>query len=206
MNNSGSLAIGGGTTVFFVSRHDIAECGLWCPRCKTMVCKKADYGLVRRAYVNGVENEVVKCTGKMVFDEGERECPLWLTASPDTEHGDHLREDGTVDVVGDRDPPEFYQFRRVTAAQALQEAHGMDVAPGTENGEVVINPKTRLPVIFGDKYEVLTGAELAKALHEAAGLKTALPEGAPPARALPEPPPKPDDPDATPPHPAPVVA
>jgi hypothetical protein len=205
-----TATMGGATNVYFVSRHDIAECGLWCPRCKTMVCKRGDYSLVRRTYINGTENEVVKCTGVMLFGSQELACPLWLAASPDTEHGDHLKEDGTVDIVGDRDPPEFYQFRRVTKAQALQEELGMDVAPGAENGDIVINPKTKLPVAYGEKYsEVLVGNELAAAIHAAAGLKTVLPPGAPPASAPPEeppPPPKPIDPDATPPHPAPVIA
>ena len=115
--------------LFFVSRHEIAECGLTCPKCKTLVADRGDFSKVERSMVNGEENELIKCFGiiRSPDDDEGIPCPLWLVASPDTEHGDHLNDAGEVDSTSDC-PPEFYRFKRISARQALAEKYGVDIS------------------------------------------------------------------------------
>ena len=119
--------------IYPVSRHDLAECGLICPMCKAEVAKRADFSRVCRAMIGGIENEVIKCPGIRPSDD--EPCPLWLAASPDTEHGDHLNDDGTIDSTGAGDTPEFFRFVRISAEKALQEKYGLDITANKQNDE-----------------------------------------------------------------------
>jgi len=89
----------------FVSRHDIAECGLKCPRCEELSARRGDFRRVRRTRLG----EAVECP----------QCGQILIASPDTEHGDDL-------VEYDKDL--FHRFVRVSAKQALRDELGDDIA------------------------------------------------------------------------------
>ena len=159
----------GANDIIFVSRHDIAECGITCPMCQTLVADRGDFSGVRRMLINGQENEVVRCTGTRIVElEKEVPCRFWLAASPDTEHGDHLGADGQVVTDGSADEPDFYRFKRITADQALREKWGMDVAPIVdEESGMRINPQTFTPVGAGKKNDVLAGEELLNAIREA---------------------------------------
>ena len=120
--------------VYFVSRQDIAECGLKCEKCGTDVAERGDFSRVTRSIVDGQENEVLKCQGLLELQDGQkpRQCPAWLAASPNTEHGDDLIEG---------DPPEFYKFSRISQAQALREKYGMEIS--TEDESLMADPKAR---------------------------------------------------------------
>ncbi len=158
----------GESDLMFVSRHDLAECGLTCPLCQTLAAERGDFSGVRRMLVNGQENEVVRCPGnRIVEDDRLVPCQAWLVASPDTEHGDHLDNDGKVSTTGDHDEPEFYRFKRITADQALREKWGLDVAPIMDEAGMRIDPRTLMPVKTGTKHDVLAGEELLNALREA---------------------------------------
>lgn len=165
----GEAGTHGLSNLMFVSRHDIAECGLTCPLCQTMVADRGDFTNVRRMLVNGQENEVIHCPGnRIVEDDRVVPCDAWLVASPDTEHGDHLDNDGKVVTTGENDDPDFYRFKRITADQALREKWGLDVAPliDGETG-MRIDPQTMTPVKSGTKNDVLAGDELLNALRQA---------------------------------------
>jgi hypothetical protein len=120
--------------VCYVARQDIAESGLKCPRCQTEAARRADFSQVVRVFINGQENEVIKCRGSIPLPSGrDVDCPAWLAASPNTEHGDELLV-GDVDEAGKYtpdptavDPPEFYRFTRITMQQAMREQYGSDV-------------------------------------------------------------------------------
>ncbi len=155
----------GHSVLMFVSRHDIAESGLSCPRCQTIVAERGDFTGVRRALVNGVENEVIKCPGRVVVDDQEMPCPEWLAASPDTEHGDHLGPDGKVSSDPMHDEPEFLRFKRITPEQALKEKYGMDVIPNDDGSGMEIAPATIVPIEKTNKHDVLAGEELLKAIQ-----------------------------------------
>ena len=124
--------------VYMVPRQEIAECGLKCPKCQTEAVPRADFSKIVRVFIDGQENEVVKCPGIWETAEGRQvSCPAWLAASPNTEHGDDLIEG---------DPLSFYQFTRITQQQALKEKYGkLDIlvhavafAPATElRGEFI---------------------------------------------------------------------
>lgn len=115
------------------SRHDIAESGLRCPLCGSLVAPAGDYSGVRRCWVDGHLHEVVKCQGKKTYaDRGEMQCKALLVAHPDTEHGDHLADrrqeeiDGVrVDIGGLH--PEWRVFRRRSAAAIVRERLGDDI-------------------------------------------------------------------------------
>ncbi len=161
----------GNQDILFVSRHDIAECGLVCPRCKANVVERGDFTAVRRTIINGTENEVVKCTGTFFVDELEHPCGLWLAASPDTEHGDHLNDDGTVNATGSNDTPDFWKFKRISPEQALREKYGADVVTSTTGMEIDPSLHTPIPAEpappAGQKHNVLMGEELQVAIREA---------------------------------------
>jgi hypothetical protein len=114
--------------VHFVSRHELAECDLVCPSCGCMVASRGDFSRVERTEIDGHANEVLRCPGFVGDPADRRPCGLILAASPDTEHGDHLRDDGTVDAQGETEPPEFYLFKRVDPARVLREKYGLDVS------------------------------------------------------------------------------
>jgi len=120
--------------VYFVPRQEIAECGLACPKCSHEVAQCGDFTEVVRAIVDGQENEVIKCRGLIDVGDGRKPvpCPAWLAAAPNTEHGDDLIEG---------DPPEFYQFTRITQAQALREKYGIEISQGIDS--LVADPKQR---------------------------------------------------------------
>lgn len=118
----------GYSDVIFVSRHDIAEGGLTCPACRSSVAAHGDFTNVRRALVNGRENEVIRCTGKMADPvRGERDCGMWLVASPTTEHGDHLDKTTGEVITHGAFPAEMFRFKRVSAREVLAQQWGMDV-------------------------------------------------------------------------------
>ncbi len=191
----------GNQDVIFVSRHDIAECGMVCPRCKTAVADRGDFTAVRRTIINGTENEVIKCTGVITVDDMEHPCGLWLAASPDTEHGDHLNDDGTVNATGSNDTPEFWRFKRISPEQAMREKYGADVVIGATGVE--IDSTLHVPIAepiapAGHKHDVLMGEELQRAIQQALVVEhTKIPA----AEIIPPPPPReepPRDHDATP--------
>lgn len=122
--------------VAYVPRQEIAESGLGCPKCKTEAASRGDFSRVQRCFINGQENEVIKCQGVIAVDTGEGfvPCPVWLAASPNTEHGDELIEG---------DPVEFYRFTRIALQQALKEKYGMDVSMLPGDGGLMVDPKER---------------------------------------------------------------
>ncbi len=153
----------------FVSRHDIAESGLQCPLCRKEAVERGDFSKVYKAIVDGHENEVVQCPNRRTVEEGrEVDCAAWLIASPTTEHGDHLDDEGNVCSDGAMDRPEFFRFKRITAAQALREQWGMDVEPDPAGGMRIDAPEGE-PVPLDDKLkqkrnEVLVGDVLQEAI------------------------------------------
>jgi hypothetical protein len=158
----------GNQAILFVSRHDLAECGLVCPRCKAQVAERGDFTSVRKTSINGTENEVIRCPGTIIIEELDHPCGLWLAASPDTEHGDHLNDDGTVNTDGSNDSPEFFRFKRISAEQALREKYGADVVTGHMGPE--ISPTEHVPIaapVLTNKHDVLTGEDLQLAIQKA---------------------------------------
>jgi len=91
---------------YFVSRHDLAECGLKCPSCSALPAERGDFAAVRRTQ----HGEAVQCS-----------CGAWLVASPDTEHGDHLLPYNKA---------LFHRFVRISPEQATRERYGEDMAVG----------------------------------------------------------------------------
>lgn len=190
--------------VFLVSRHDIAECGLTCPLCSTIVADRADFSRVYRAIVDGQENEVIQCPGKRKVEDGrEVNCRAWLVASPTTEHGDHLDDDGKVNTDGSADRPEFFKFKRITAARALREEWGVDIEEDSVVAPQPIAEGEPVPLaerIKAKRHEVLMGEELrlsiAAAVADLDAQKTAPPNPgeAPTAVSLPVITPPPSDP------------
>ena len=89
----------------FVSRHDIAECGLTCPACKNTAAQRGDFSGV---CLDQRDNEVIQCGS----------CGAWLVASPDTEHGDHLLE---------YDHKLFHRFVRKPIAEVWRDKYGEDI-------------------------------------------------------------------------------
>ncbi len=160
-------------TTMLVSRHDIAECGLICPLCQTIAAERGDFRRVRRAVVDGQENEVLQCQGMRIVGGGtqtrEVPCEAWLVASPTTEHGDHLDDEGKVCTDGSLDRPEFFVFKRITAAQAMREQWGVDVE--TTDTDLGVMPVAELlPMeerLKLKKHEVLAGEELEYARSKA---------------------------------------
>jgi len=104
----------GETMVVFVSRHDLAECGLKCEGCRAIVADRGDFSTV----VTSQYGEAVNCA----------KCERWLVASPDTEHGDDLLP---------YDHQEFHRFKRISGAQAVRERYGEDME--REDGRLQAN-------------------------------------------------------------------
>lgn len=100
----------------FTSRHDIAECGLKCPRCEELVARRGDFKRVRRTRLG----EAVECP----------QCGQILIASPDTEHGDDLL---------DYDAEVFHKFVRIAPDEALRQEVGDDV--GGDRQQMTANEK-----------------------------------------------------------------
>lgn len=132
----GSIVDGCGPDAEWIasSRHDPAEASVSCPMCHTEVAAAGDFRNVRRAIIDGEECEVLKCPGIIQDDPSKkpRPCKVFLVASPDTEHGDHLGPDGQPQVTGDI-PPEMYRFKRSTAKQILRERYGADITGGSDD-------------------------------------------------------------------------
>lgn len=106
--------------VEFVSRHAIAEKGLYCPVCGTEVAPMADYTMVRHSRLG----DVIKCNGKRILQDEERPCGMFLAASPDTEHGDHILYDR---VPKDERFDLFYRFVRISEGDAARVRYGQDI-------------------------------------------------------------------------------
>lgn len=124
--------------IYMVPRQEIAEAGLKCPKCQTEVAARGNFSAVVRAFVDGQENEMIKCRGHIPLPSGrDVDCPAWLAASPNTEHGDEQ-------IAGN--PPEFYRFSRITMQQAMREQYGMDVnfdLPPDGSGGLSVKPESR---------------------------------------------------------------
>jgi hypothetical protein len=146
--NSGVIDLGnanplsnqaGNHNCHFVSRHDVAECGLVCPGCQKLAAERGDFSGVRkvRIYVSARLTDGTMGTipqlGEAIRCDG---CNSYLLASPDTDHGDDnlLRDPVTKLIVKDM-PPEFYLFKRITALQAAKERWGEDVCKTGEAGD-----------------------------------------------------------------------
>jgi hypothetical protein len=110
----------------FVSRHHLAEGGVTCPICQTVIAS-GDFSGVKEYMVDGRANEGIVCQGEREVGDRVVACAMILLASPDTEHGDHLDGAGKVDAKG-VDPPEYYTFVRASPLQALREKWGVNVA------------------------------------------------------------------------------
>jgi hypothetical protein len=119
----------------FVSRHHLAEGGLQCPLCHTTI-QAGDFTGVRDYVVDGRVNEGVVCQGEREVGDRVVACATILLASPDTEHGDHLGDDGQVDAKGE-DPPAYYTFVRTSSLQALREKWGVDVDAADQQANTV---------------------------------------------------------------------
>lgn len=154
-----------------VSRHHIAESGLNCPVCGNCAAERADYSRVQRMRVNGVENEVVECVGMREVENNTLvACGTFLLASPDTEHGDHLNNQGEIESNGRFDRPEFYKFKRITREDATKEEYDASVylsKADTEDESLMVRrdsgPKDTVPTTY--KHDVLVGEELQVALR-----------------------------------------
>lgn len=109
----------------FVSRHHLAEGGLMCPLCQTSI-PSGDFTGVKEYIVDGHTNEGVVCQGEREVGDRMVACATILLASPDTEHGDHFNDDGTITAQG-ADPPAFYRFVRCSPLQSLREKWGVNV-------------------------------------------------------------------------------
>jgi hypothetical protein len=117
--------------LYWVSRHDLAECGITCPRCGALAAAQGDDTMVRRMLVNGRENEVIKCLNSVENEDGsKRVCNAILVASPDTEHGDETTEG---------DPDDFYRFCRTTAERVLRDRYGIDAVSQDHDGNVAVS-------------------------------------------------------------------
>lgn len=128
-----------------VSRHAIAETGLVCPRCETLVAPRGDYTRVRASH----RGEVIKCHGQWDANDQTQPCPFYLFASPDTEHGDHILWDKVP--KGQREKL-FYRFVRKEGADVVRETYGDDVAGA--GGALAADPSKTLaapPVEFEDR-------------------------------------------------------
>lgn len=112
----------------FVSRHAIAETGLLCPVCRTELAALGDYTMVRHSRLG----DVIKCNGKRVVQDEEFPCGMYLVASPDTEHGDHLIYDK---VPADERHALFHSFVRVSEGDAARRKYGEDIS--LRDGELV---------------------------------------------------------------------
>lgn len=122
--------------VEFVSRHAIAETGLRCPACQTEVSPIGDYAMVRHSRLG----DVIKCNGKRIIQDEEYVCGMFLAASPDTEHGDHI----LYDKVPAEDRFElFYRFVRISEGDAAKLRYGPDAK--IVDGEVVATPSDPPP-------------------------------------------------------------
>jgi hypothetical protein len=170
----------------FVSRHDIAESGLQCPLCRKEAVERGDFSKVYKMLVDGHENEVVQCPNRRTIqNDQEVDCKAWLIASPTTEHGDHLDDEGNVSSDGAMDKPEFFRFKRISAAQALREQWGVDIEAAPEGEIAVVEPEMPLEERLKSKrHEVLAGEELRLAIArdfaaQAAACATTPPTGAP---------------------------
>lgn len=155
----------GNNDIHFVSRHDIAECGLTCPNCGAIAAERGDFTGVRRALVNGTENEVVKCLGRVFAEMEDHPCPAWLAASPTTEHGDHLDAEGNVSTDASCDSPEFYKFKRAEPETVLREKYGLDLALPEEGVGMKIAEGSIVPIKPTNKHDVLMGEELHRAVQ-----------------------------------------
>jgi hypothetical protein len=110
-----------------------------------------------------------------------------LLAAPDTEHGDHLGDDGKVASRNVVDPPEFFRFVRAPADQHLREKWGIEVDGTT--GELVtpINPDAKparqdevlltMPTMLADSVEPPKPSDAPTAIHPA--VTAPLPESKP---------------------------
>lgn len=122
----------------FVSRHAIAETGLTCPVCQTEVAPIGDYRLVRHSRLG----DVIQCNGKRdMKDVGEVPCGMFLVASPDTEHGDHILYDN---IPREERAALFHSFVRITEGEAARRKYGEDIIK--THGELAAVAQAAKPV------------------------------------------------------------
>lgn len=126
-----------------VSRHAIAETGLVCPRCETLVAPRGDYTRVRASH----RGEVIRCHGQWEANDQVQPCPFYLFASPDTEHGDHILWDKVP--KGQREKL-FYRFVRKDGADVVRETYGDDVVG---NGGVLSADTLKTITVVPDEFE-----------------------------------------------------
>jgi hypothetical protein len=132
----------------FVSRHSIAETGLICPVCGTEVAPLGDYRLVRHSRLG----DVVQCNGKREMSDGnERVCGMFLAASPDTEHGDHI----LYDKVPKEERKMFYEFVRISEGDAARRKYGEDII--MKDGELAAVMQAQKPAHKYPKLDFKTG-------------------------------------------------
>jgi len=124
--------------ISFVSRHDIAETGLFCPVCRKQVTNRAEYGKVRTyRFPSGDTNEGIRCENTRVLNGNEVQCGTILLASPDTEHGDNLLMD-----QGKLSHNDSLCFVRKDRTEALRDQWGEDIEyDGTPNDRKVIKKR-----------------------------------------------------------------
>lgn len=120
----------------FVSRHAIAETGLICPSCHNEIASIGDYIMVRHCRLG----DVIKCNGTRHIQDEETPCGMFLVASPDTEHGDHI----LYDRVPQDDRFElFYRFVRISEGDAAKRKYGEDLK--LVDGQMVAVPTEPAP-------------------------------------------------------------
>lgn len=117
--------------VEFVSRHAIAETGLFCPVCQTEVAPLGVYRLVQRSRLG----EVIVCHGRRLIQDEEMPCGMMLIASPDTEHGDEI----LYDRVPKHERHElFHRFKRISKGDAARLKYGQDIK--VDEGQLIAVP------------------------------------------------------------------
>ena len=143
-----------------VSRHAIAEAGLICPVCGTQVCERGDFSLVKRSRLG----EVVRCNGQRQLQDDVVPCGKYLVASPDTEHGDHLKYDA---VPVEARLETFFYFVRVSEQKAVEEKYGDDMkalpfgeiaADASKAKLIVNNTSPRLAFAEGEFWDTESGS------------------------------------------------
>lgn len=122
------LGHAGETNIYWVSRHDLAECGLWVdlPMGRHRVAEAGDFLLIRRGVLPGTGVVVEFIPYEYPAGNGQT-ATCYLVASPDTEHGDHLKLDNCQPHEKASLLSEMNTFVRRTYAEILQDRHGADM-------------------------------------------------------------------------------
>jgi len=128
------LGAAGESNIYWVSRHDLAECGLWVdlPVGRHRVAEAGDFLLIRRGLLPGT-GVVVEYIPYEYRAANGQSATCYLVASPDTEHGDHLKLDNCPPHEKAALLAEMNTFVRRTYAEIVKDRYGPDVIP-SENG------------------------------------------------------------------------